>query len=41
MMYVEEKTAFIARGKTSIRAYLKSRFRPEKIESIEHMNQAA
>ncbi len=36
-----EKTAFNARAKASMRAYLKSRTWPEKIESIERMNQAA
>jgi len=36
-----EKTAFNARSKASMRAYLKSRTWPEKIESIERMNEAA
>jgi hypothetical protein len=37
----KEKTAFNARAKASMRAYLKSRTWPEKIESIERMNEAA
>lgn len=37
----EAKTAFNARAKASMRAYLKSRTWPEKIESIERMNEAA
>ena len=36
-----EKTALNARAKASMRAYLKSRTWPEKIESIERMNEAA
>ena len=36
-----EKTAFNARSKASMRAYLKSRTWPEKIESIERMTEAA
>lgn len=36
-----EKTAFNARSKASMRVYLKSRTWPEKIESIERMNEAA
>ncbi len=36
-----EKTAFNARAKASMREYLKSRTWPEKIESIERMNEAA
>ncbi len=35
-----EKTALNARAKASMRAYLKSRTWPEKIESIERMNEA-
>ncbi|MGH7136565.1 MAG: hypothetical protein ACREHD_12555 [Pirellulales bacterium] len=37
----EEKTALNARAKAAMRAYLKSRTWPEKIESIERMNPAA
>lgn len=37
----EEKTALNARAKAAMRAYLKSRTWPEKIESIERMNEAA
>ena len=37
----EAKTALNARAKVSMRAYLKSRTWPEKIESIERMNEAA
>ena len=37
----EGKTAFNARANASMRAYLKSRTWPEKIESIERMNEAA
>jgi hypothetical protein len=37
----EAKTALNARAKASMRAYLKSRTWPEKIESIERMNEAA
>jgi hypothetical protein len=37
----EEKTAFNARAKASMREYLKSRTWPEKIASIERMNEAA
>lgn len=37
----EEKTAINARAKAAMRAYLKSRTWPEKIESIERMNKAA
>jgi hypothetical protein len=37
----EEKTAFNARAKSAMRAYLKSRTWPEKIASIERMNEAA
>ena len=37
----EAKTALNARAKAEMRAYLKSRTWPEKIESIERMNQAA
>ena len=36
----EEKTAFNARAKASMREYLKSRTWPEKIHSIERMNEA-
>jgi len=36
-----EKTALNARSKASMRTYLKSRTWPEKIESIERMNEAA
>jgi len=36
-----EKTALNARAKASMRAYLKSRTWPEKIESIEQMKEAA
>jgi hypothetical protein len=36
-----EKTAFNAQSKASMRVYLKSRTWPEKIESIERMNDAA
>ena len=36
-----DKTAFNAQAKASMRAYLKSRTWPEKIESIERMNEAA
>ncbi len=36
-----EKTAFNARAKASMREYLRSRTWPEKIESIERMNEAA
>ncbi|MGA2964503.1 MAG: hypothetical protein ABSD96_22810 [Candidatus Korobacteraceae bacterium] len=36
-----EKTAFNARSNAAMRAYLKSRTWPEKIESIERMNEAA
>ena len=36
-----EKTAFNARAKASMREYLKSRSWPEKIASIERMNEAA
>ncbi len=36
-----EKTAINARSKAAMRAYLKSRTWPEKIESIERMNEAA
>ena len=36
-----EKTALNARSKASMRAYLKARTWPEKIESIERMNEAA
>jgi hypothetical protein len=36
-----EKTAFNARAKASMREYLKSRTWPEKIASIERMNEAA
>ena len=36
----EEKTAFNARAKASMREYLRSRTWPEKIRSIERMNQA-
>jgi hypothetical protein len=35
------KTAFNARSKAAMRAYLKSHTCPEKIESIERMNEAA
>ncbi len=35
-----EKTAFNARAKAAMRAYLKSQTWPEKIRSIERMNQA-
>lgn len=37
----EEKSAFNARAKASMREYLKSRTWPEKIRSIERMNKAA
>jgi hypothetical protein len=37
----EEKTAFNARAKASMRLYLKSKSWPEKIASIERMNQAS
>ena len=37
----EAKTALNARAKASMRAYLKSRTWPERIESIERMNEAA
>ena len=37
----QAKTAFNARAKASMRVYLKSRTWPEKIESIERMNEAA
>ena len=37
----EAKTALNARAKASLRAYLKSRTWPERIESIERMNEAA
>jgi hypothetical protein len=37
----EEKTAFNARAKASMLEYLKSRTWPEKIRSIERMNEAA
>jgi len=37
----KEKTAFNARAKASMREYLKSRTWPEKIASIERMNEAA
>lgn len=36
-----EKAAFNARAKASMREYLKSRSWPEKIASIERMNEAA
>ena len=36
----ETKTAFNARAKASMREYLKSRTWPEKIASIERMNEA-
>jgi hypothetical protein len=36
-----EKTAMNSRSKASMRMYLKSRTWPEKIESIERMNEAA
>jgi hypothetical protein len=36
----EEKTAFNARAKASMRLYLKSKSWPEKIASIERMNEA-
>ena len=36
----EEKTAFNVRAKASMREYLKSRSGPEKIGSIERMNEA-
>ena len=36
----QEKTAFNARAKASMRVYLKSRSWPEKIASIERMNEA-
>lgn len=35
------KTALNARAKAAMRTYLKSRSWPEKIESIERMNEAA
>lgn len=37
----EEKAAFNARAKASMREYLNSRTWPEKIRSIERMNRAA
>lgn len=37
----EEKAAFNARAKASMQEYLKSRSWPEKIRSIERMNEAA
>jgi hypothetical protein len=37
----EEKTAFNARAKASMQEYLKSRTWPEKIRSIERMNETA
>lgn len=37
----EAKTALNARAKAAMRVYLKSRTWPEKIESIERMNEAA
>lgn len=37
----EEKTAFNAQAKASMQEYLKSRTWPEKIRSIERMNEAA
>ena len=37
----EVKTAFNARAKASMRLYLKSKSWPEKITSIERMNEAA
>ncbi|HEX5431419.1 MAG TPA: hypothetical protein VFW83_05605 [Bryobacteraceae bacterium] len=37
----EEKTAVNARAKAAMRAYLKSRTWPEKIASIERMNESA
>ena len=37
----EEKAAFNARAKASMQEYLKSRTWPEKIRSIERMNEAA
>jgi len=37
----EAKTAFNARAKAEMREYLKSRTWPEKIASIERMNEAA
>lgn len=36
-----EKTAYNARVKASMRQYLRSKTWPEKIESIERMNEAA
>ncbi len=36
----QEKAAFNARAKASMQMYLKSRTWPEKIRSIERMNQA-
>ncbi len=41
MEIANEKTVFNAQAKASMRAYLKSRTWPEKIESIERMNEAA
>ncbi|MGP8251134.1 MAG: hypothetical protein ACLQHF_03815 [Terracidiphilus sp.] len=41
MTIVEEKTAFNTRAKASMQEYLKSRTWPEKIRSIERMNEAA
>ena len=41
MTIEEEKAAFNARAKASIREYLKSRTWPEKVRSIERMNEAA
>ncbi|MGA7341225.1 MAG: hypothetical protein WBE72_10635 [Terracidiphilus sp.] len=37
----EQKTASNARAKAAMRQYLKSRTWPQKIESIERMNEAA
>jgi hypothetical protein len=37
----EEKTAFNARAKASMRLYLKAKSWPEKIASIERMNEAS
>lgn len=37
----EEKTAFNARAKASMRVYLKSKSWPEKVASIERMNEAS
>jgi hypothetical protein len=40
MIVDEEKTAFNARAKASMREYLRSKTWEEKVESIERMNKA-